>query len=136
MENRFALANSGLTKRDAIYHASYAICSVLYTEMEEVMPQKTTRAKVFMSGRSQAVRIPAEYRFRSSEVSIRRDPASGDLILSEGPGTWAEVFAALDAANIPEDFMSEAERDMRPPERRVGLDDLIGEETGSRGERK
>jgi hypothetical protein len=25
---------------------------------------------------------------------------------------------------------------MRPPERRVGLDDLIGEETGSRGERK
>jgi antitoxin VapB len=99
------------------------------------MPQKTVRAKVFMSGRSQAVRIPAEYRFRSAEVSIRRDPASGDLILSEGPGTWAEVFAALDAANIPEDFLSEAERDMRPPEQRVGLDELIGEEAGH-GERK
>jgi antitoxin VapB len=100
------------------------------------MPQKTAKAKVFMSGRSQAVRIPAEYRFRSQEVSIRRDPASGDVILSEGPGTWAEVFAALDAANIPEDFMSEAERDMRPPERRASLDELIGEQIASRGERK
>jgi antitoxin VapB len=100
------------------------------------MPQKTAKAKVFMSGRSQAVRIPAEYRFRSPEVSIRRDPASGDVILSEGPGTWAEVFAALDAANIPEDFMSEAERDMRPPERRASLDELIGEQIASRGERK
>ena len=46
-----------------------------------------------MSGRSQHVTIPVEYRFRSSEVSIRRDPNTGELILSEGPGTWADVFA-------------------------------------------
>jgi virulence-associated protein VagC len=56
------------------------------------MPQKATKAKVFMNGRSQAVRIPAEFHFRLSEVSIRRDPASGAVILSEGPGTWAEVL--------------------------------------------
>jgi hypothetical protein len=43
-------------------------------------------------------------------------------ILSEGPGSWADVFAALDAAHIPEDFMSEAERDSRPPEPRPALD--------------
>jgi antitoxin VapB len=78
------------------------------------------KAKVFMSGRSQAVRIPAEYRFRSSEVSIRRDPASGDLILSEGPGTWADVFAALDAAGVRDGFT--VERDMRPAEERPALD--------------
>ncbi|HEY1964870.1 MAG TPA: AbrB family transcriptional regulator [Acidobacteriaceae bacterium] len=73
-----------------------------------------------MSGRSQAVRIPAEYRFHSSEVSIRRDPASGDLILSEGPGTWADVFAALDATGVDDGFA--VERDTRPAEERPGVD--------------
>jgi len=81
-----------------------------------------------MSGRSQHVTIPQEYRFRSSEVSIRRDPRSGDIILSEGPGTWADVFAALDAAHIPDDFLSEAERDRRPPAGRPALDELFDEE--------
>jgi antitoxin VapB len=91
------------------------------------MPE-TQKARVFMSGRSQAVRIPAEYRFRSSEVSIRRDPASGDLILSEGPGSWAEVFTALDAAQIPDDFLSEAERDRRLPMTRPELEKLFDED--------
>ena len=35
------------------------------------------KARVFMTGRSQAVRIPAEYRFNSDEVYIRRDPHTG-----------------------------------------------------------
>lgn len=65
------------------------------------------KAKVFMNGRSQAVRIPAEYRFTSEEVYIRRDPQSGDLILSEAPGSWDDIFAALDRAGFPEDFMSD-----------------------------
>jgi len=30
------------------------------------------KAKVFWSGRSQAVRLPKEFRFESEEVSIRR----------------------------------------------------------------
>jgi antitoxin VapB len=83
-------------------------------------PETKDKAKVFMSGRSQAVRIPAEFRFRSSEVSIRRDPASGDLILSEGPGTWADVFAALDATGVRDGFT--IERDKRPAEERPSLD--------------
>ncbi len=76
-----------------------------------------------MSGRSQHVTIPAECGFRSSEVPIRRDPHTGDMILSEGPGTWAEIFAALDAAHAPDDFLSEAERDRRPPASRPAIDD-------------
>lgn len=39
-------------------------------------------AKIFKNGRSQAVRLPAEFRFEGDEVSIRRDPLSGDVILS------------------------------------------------------
>jgi antitoxin VapB len=84
----------------------------------------TSKARVFMSGRSQHVTIPAEFRFRSSEVSIRRDPESGDIILSEIP-PLTEVFAALDAAKFPEDFMSEADRDLRPAQERPALDQLF-----------
>ena len=87
---------------------------------------QTAKARVFMSGRSQHVTIPAEYRFRSSEVSIRRDPRTGEIILSEGPGSWADVFAALDEARVPDGFLSEAERDRRPPESRAALDELFG----------
>ena len=69
------------------------------------MVQKA-KARVFMSGRSQAVRIPAEFRFTSEEVYIRRDPQSGDLILSQAPATWGEVYAALDSAAFPADFLA------------------------------
>jgi antitoxin VapB len=93
---------------------------------------KAAKARVFMSGRSQHVTIPAEFRFRSTEVSIRRDPRTGDIILSEGPGDWAEVFRALDAAHVPDDFLSEDERNRRAPASRPALDELFeaGEEAG------
>ncbi len=77
------------------------------------------KARVFMSGRSQAVRIPAAYRFRSKEVFIRRDPRNGDLILSQAPGTWDEVYAALDKAGFPDDFL--ADRKQGPPQKRDEL---------------
>jgi antitoxin VapB len=83
------------------------------------MKARVTKAKVFMNGRSQAVRIPAEYRFASEEVYIRRDPQNGDLILSEAPGDWDEIFAALDRAGIPDDFM--ADRGEGPPQQRDEL---------------
>ncbi len=98
--------------------------------------EKTTRARVFMSGRSQHVTIPHEYRFRSSEVTIRRNPHNGDIILSEGPGPWSQVFAGLDAADVPDDFLSEAERDRRLPARRPALDELFAQKPARRRKRK
>lgn len=68
-------------------------------------------AKLFKNGRSQAVRLPAEFRFEGSEVSIRRDPITGDVVLSARnrkfedwlrlrdellPGIPDEAFDALD----------------------------------------
>jgi len=48
-------------------------------------------AKVFISGRSQAVRLPKEYRFKGSEVYIKKE--KGRVILSEKPQkTWDEIF--------------------------------------------
>jgi antitoxin VapB len=80
----------------------------------------TAKAKVFYSGRSQAVRIPAQFRFTTDEVYVRRHPQSGDLILSESPvKTWAEIFKALDEAKFPDDFLED--RDQRPPQKRDDL---------------
>ena len=67
-------------------------------------------AKLFTNGRSQAVRLPAAYRFDTKEVFIRQDPLTGDVILSRKPTTWDGFFTALQAANVPQDFLSEAER--------------------------
>ena len=79
-----------------------------------------SKARVFYSGRSQAVRIPAEFRFKTDEVYVRRDPQSGGLILSESPvKTWAEVFKALDDAKFPDDFLED--RDQRPAQERDDL---------------
>ena len=60
-------------------------------------------AKLFMDGRSQAVRLPAAYRFDATEVLIRRDPVSGDVILSRRPPTWDGFFAALAGAEVLEE---------------------------------
>jgi antitoxin VapB len=79
------------------------------------------KAKVFMNGRSQAVRIPAEYRFSTSEVYIRRNPRNGDLILSQAPGSLEEIFAALDEVGVPEEFLSSEERAQAMPQRRPEL---------------
>jgi antitoxin VapB len=73
------------------------------------------KAKVFNNGRSQAVRLPAEFRFPTREVYIRRDPNSGDVILSRKPPDWKAIFAALDRAKIPADFMDEGDRDHSVP---------------------
>jgi antitoxin VapB len=73
-------------------------------------------AKLFRNGRSQAVRLPAEYRFESSEVYIRRDPASGDVILSRRPESWQDFFELMKTVDMPEDFL--ADRRDTPPQKR------------------
>ena len=45
--------------------------------MSKPRPATPKVAKVFMTGRSQAVRIPAGSRFDTDEVLIRRDAATG-----------------------------------------------------------
>jgi antitoxin VapB len=67
-------------------------------------------AKIFMNGRSQAVRLPAEFRFEEREVFIRRDPSTGDLILSRKPDSWDDFFLAPKDTEIPKDFLSPQDR--------------------------
>lgn len=74
-------------------------------------------AKLFTNGRSQAVRLPAAYRFDGKEVFIRQDPETGDVILSRKPATWDDFFVALKDAGVPTDFLDEAERNQKGPGR-------------------
>ena len=67
-------------------------------------------AKLFKIGRTQAVRLPAEYRFDGTEVYIRRDPETGDVILSRKPTTWDGFLAALTDANVPAEFLATGDR--------------------------
>ena len=76
-------------------------------------------AKLFKNGRSQAVRLPAEFRFAEKEVYIRRDPVSGDVVLSRRPGGWEEFFELVKRLDVPQDFM--AERGDAPPQVRPEL---------------
>ncbi|RUL73677.1 antitoxin [Dyella choica] len=66
-------------------------------------------AKLFTTGRSQAVRLPREFRFQGSEVFIRRDPQTGDVVLSPKPASWQEFFDLANRAKIPADFMVDRE---------------------------
>ena len=70
----------------------------------------TDTAKLFTTGRSQAVRLPMKYRFEGKEVYIHRNPATGDVVLSSRPESW-DGFFALDASTaVPADYLSEADR--------------------------
>ena len=72
--------------------------------------------KIFMSGNSQAVRLPKEFRLDADEVEITRD---GDkLILDPKRKSMAEFLELL--YSLPED-MFVGIRDERSPEEREDL---------------
>jgi antitoxin VapB len=74
-----------------------------------------TTARVFRSGNSQAVRLPKEFRFSTSEVEILR--RGDEVILRERQLTPADGFRLL--ASLPEDFMSAGREDDLPQEREI-----------------
>ncbi|MCO6553293.1 MAG: AbrB/MazE/SpoVT family DNA-binding domain-containing protein [Gilliamella sp.] len=70
----------------------------------------TQTAKIFMSGRSQAVRLPAEFRFDAKEVFVKKDPITGDVILSKKSDDWSDLLKLIAATDVPDDFLSPEER--------------------------
>jgi antitoxin VapB len=78
-------------------------------------------AKLFRNGRSQAVRLPAEFRFDGKEVFIRKDEETGDVILSRRPECWQGFFRFREEARKADpkafaEFM--AHRQDPPPDKR------------------
>ena len=50
-------------------------------------------AKVFENGRSQAVRLPKEYRFKEDEVIVNK---IGDIVLLMPKNNWSGFLQSLD----------------------------------------
>jgi len=84
------------------------------------MPE-TRRAKLFKNGASQAVRLPAEFRFEGTEVYATRDEQTGDVVLSTRPGAtaWTEFFALMRTMDVPDDFMAERPMNVPPTDRNL-----------------
>jgi len=74
------------------------------------------KAKLFMNGRSQAVRLPKEFRFAGTEVFIERRGEEIVLRSASGADRWARFAAAVGARP---DFP--ADRDRSPADPRKPL---------------
>lgn len=90
----------------------------------------TRIAKLFKNGASQAVRLPADFRFEGVEVYVTRDDATGDILLSNQPGAkaWGDFFQLLHYGTSDDDFMSE--RPLNVPTTTPGVFDNTDADNG------
>lgn len=70
-------------------------------------------AKIFWSGRSQAVRLPKPFRIEGREVQIKRRGSA--IILEPIPESWAWLDAI--AGTLDEDFVAAAQEQPEPTDR-------------------
>lgn len=74
-----------------------------------------TTAKIFENGRSQAVRLPKEYRFSGDEVIVNK---IGDVVMLTPKGNqWAGLVASLNL--FSPDFMEDGRGDQGQQEREM-----------------
>jgi antitoxin VapB len=72
-------------------------------------------AKIFMNGKSQAVRLPKEFRFEGKEVFIAKE--GDNVVLMPKKKDWGNLFSAMGKAG--KDFMKKR---IQPPDRkRIGF---------------
>ena len=109
--NRGAAAKPGTTKKKS-----------RAAETPAPGPQDGRRfARVFMSGRSQAVRLPKEFRFDVDRVLIRRE--GRHVVLSPPFKDWEDYWK--NGTRFTDDFyevMEELDRDLLPLEERESFD--------------
>lgn len=63
---------------------------------------KPKKARVFWTGRSQAIRLPKEFRFETDVVLVHRD---GQAIIVKPVHEWPDGYVES-FAGVPDDFMS------------------------------
>ncbi|MGD0489801.1 MAG: type II toxin-antitoxin system VapB family antitoxin [Syntrophorhabdales bacterium] len=69
-------------------------------------------AKIFRNGKSQAVRLPKEFRLEGDEVYVNK--VGGTVVLFPKENPWASFFESL--SRFSDDFMTE--REQPPAEQR------------------
>ena len=76
----------------------------------------TTLAKLFRNGRSQAIRLPREFRFEGSRVRVRR--AGRGIVVEPMFASVTVWFAELDRSDA-DPFMADGRRQPPTPEREI-----------------
>jgi len=79
----------------------------------------TKHARIFSHGGSQAVRLPAEFRFTDIDAVYVRRNVAGDVVLSRhAPQPYSTFMATRNSLGVlPDTFLSPTERDQRTEER-------------------
>jgi antitoxin VapB len=79
----------------------------------------TKLARIFSHGGSQAVRLPAEFRFTDIDAVYVRRNLAGDVVLSRhAPQPYSIFMATRDLLGaLPDTFLSPDERDQRSEDR-------------------
>jgi antitoxin VapB len=72
-------------------------------------------AKIFQNGKSQAIRLPKEYRFDGAKVYLKR--IGNAVVLIPEQDSWQTLLDSLD--QFSDDFM--AERQQPPTQERAGM---------------
>ena len=72
-------------------------------------------AKLFINGKSQAIRLPKKYRFQGTEVAVT--PFGRGVVIQPIINSWEEVFKQI-KLNSRADFLLDRE-DTKPQEREV-----------------
>ena len=75
-----------------------------------------SKAKIFQSGNSQAVRLPKAFRFDVKEVEIFR--RGDEVVLRKQKRNLGRALAILQS--LPDDFMADGREDL-PPQKREPL---------------
>lgn len=70
-------------------------------------------AKLFMNGRSQAVRLPKEFRFDGDEVLVQK--RGNSVVLTPKPRSWRTFFEEVP---LPSDDFMDERVDLEPQQRK------------------
>lgn len=87
--------------------------------------RETRAAKLFKNGASQAVRLPADFKFEGSEVFATRDDQTGDVVLSARPGVqaWSDFFELVNTIEDSEAYLSDRPMNAKSVEKTLFEDD-------------
>lgn len=90
----------------------------------QITTQITKPVKVFKNGASQAVRLPAEFRFDAKEIYATFDPNTGNVTLSTKPSQniWQSFF---EQDNEPLDEIGQTFMNERPMNRPIKDRDIF-----------
>jgi antitoxin VapB len=71
-------------------------------------------AELHSDGNGQSLTLPPQLHIDETRVYVGRDQTTGDIVITRRAPlprrSWEEIFADIDAAGFPEDFMADRDQ--------------------------